>query len=187
MLNDKKYYLKVIFCGEGGVGKSTIINWFLKNTYKELEITKGLDVHTIEENKFNILLWDIGGQNRFRRVLDNKLFDKSLVGVFVFDLSRPKTLNGLLKKWLANEKLEKIPIKILVANKKDLATMDGRELVDYAVEEYGFKGGFITSAKTGEGISELFRYLLKIVGEVERIIEQRLRLSSVATNSIFLQ
>ncbi|MGQ4892713.1 MAG: Rab family GTPase [Candidatus Njordarchaeia archaeon] len=187
MRNNGKFYLKIVFCGEGGVGKSTIINWLLKSDYKELEITTGVDVHVIKDSKVNLLLWDIGGQERFRKVIDRKILGKSLVGVFVFDLSRPKTLDGLVEKWLKKRELKEIPIKILVANKKDLSTMDGNDLVQYAVEEYGFKKGFITSAKTGEGLSEFFHYLLKIVKNVEKIIDQYLYPSNVATSSIYPQ
>lgn len=159
----RSLFIKVLFIGEGGVGKTSLILRYLKRDEAKATITKGIEVFTIDRGNVKVLLWDVGGQERFKQLSKNRLLDKALIGVLVFDLSRPNTLNKLLEDWINDPYIKKIPLKILVANKLDLSRMNIDDLSNGIISEINAKKFFITSAKNGYGVDELFNYIMSIV------------------------
>lgn len=133
IINEKKKFIyKYIILGNGGSGKSTLIKKFIEGSFEQnMQITKGIDFEHKEyllkeeiDNKihtFNLLLWDFGGQERFRFILDSYL--KGCRGyIFLFDLtSNPKEKD--FENWISlicNED-QNTPI-VIVGSKCDLVS-----------------------------------------------------------------
>jgi small GTP-binding protein len=86
------YMFKVIVVGEGGVGKTTLINRFATNKFSEdTKITIGASFYAFENDvngsdaPVKLQVWDFGGEKRFRFILPS--YCQGAHGViFAFDL-----------------------------------------------------------------------------------------------------
>ena len=85
--------LKLVVLGMAGVGKTALINRFVKNEYTtNYKLTIGIDIFNkyveYESGKIALIsIWDIGGRSRFEDI--RKTFYNSADGaVIVFDPSR---------------------------------------------------------------------------------------------------
>ena len=115
--------------------------------------------HGEEDLTVKLQIWDVAGQSRFQ-ILRPMYYRGSSGGILVFDVTRRRTFI-VLEEWL--DELYKainktIPI-ILVANKTDLPDRvvepsEGREFADRHNMPY-----LESSAKTGEGIVDIFQAL----------------------------
>ncbi len=99
------YKLKILLCGPAAVGKTSLIQRFIKSRFQsDYKLTVGVDILTkeveYEEGKTATLsIWDIGGQERFSFI--RTTFYKGASGVLlVFDLSRAATWDAI-KNWRA--------------------------------------------------------------------------------------
>ena len=157
--------IKVVLLGETGVGKTSIISQFTTHTFdphRETSlsaqfISKTVDLKDIGQSiKFDI--WDTVGQEKYRSLA--KIFYKDAkVIIFVYDITRSETFEGLINYWYDETKnnTDGEPILAVVANKIDLyanskvSNNDGKAFAD--------KIGAIfqtTSALSDSGISTLF-------------------------------
>ncbi|MHA2394498.1 MAG: Rab family GTPase [Promethearchaeota archaeon] len=160
--------LKIVVLGEGGVGKTSIIDSFLgkdiPSSYmptigsitnrKEYEIkTKGTTI------KLNI--WDLGGQRSFNPF--NPAYYANIdMALLVFDLTRLKeTLINIKSEFL--EKIRQYseePLFIIAGNKSDIFSLD-TSFKDTINEYLDEKDHFLLlSAKTTENINECFELLI---------------------------
>ena len=168
-MSDIMYSLKVIIIGPGAVGKTSIINRFVKDEFiLKYKLTIGTDflTKTFEykpNKKAKLQIWDIGGQERFK-FLRRSFYDGANGAFLVFDLSRGHTYKEI-KKWLAEmyQIMEKKIPFILVGNKSDLIAEIG-ELIDRnEVEMFVKREKSIyieTSAKTGDNVEQAFIELI---------------------------
>lgn len=167
------YMFKVCLAGEGGVGKSTLIHQYLTNEFIDnMGMTIGVDFKNkkIEYNGETLLyqIWDFGGQQRFRFMLDSMLLASQAV-IFVYDLTRFTTLEKL-EDWiiLADNKVNQDYIKIFVGNKKDIVDEKGKDFDVNPIEHFNLNSNTLsyeTSSKTGENVEELFSDLGKLLVE----------------------
>ncbi len=169
-MSDIMYSLKVIIIGPGAVGKTSIINRFVKDEFiLKYKLTIGTDflTKTFEykpNKKAKLQIWDIGGQERFK-FLRRSFYDGANGAFLVFDLSRGHTYKEI-KKWLAEmyQIMEKKIPFILIGNKSDLIAEIGelinRNEVEMFVKEE--KSIYIeTSAKTGDNVEQAFIKLIQ--------------------------
>jgi len=161
--------LKIVLCGEGGVGKTSIAYRFTKGTfYDAMRITVGIEHFTkvirINGKEVKIILWDLGGEERFR-FLAPVFLKGARGGVFVFDITREETFLKL-EEWYSifRQQVGNSPA-VLVGNKIDLEEFRV-VLRDYA-EEYakskGFLGYYEVSAKNNINIEKPFIDLIKYI------------------------
>jgi small GTP-binding protein len=155
--------LKLLVGGDGGVGKTSIINRYVQNAFDvNVGMTIGVALHTreIEFNgeKLNLVFWDLSGQERFKFMLPNYCSGAS--GAFIlFDMADPETL-GKVPAWfqLFRSTCKKTIPALLVGAKKDLLDDDRCAQVQEAAEKwaeaFGAIGYIATSAKTGENVNE---------------------------------
>ncbi|MFX1409560.1 MAG: Rab family GTPase [Promethearchaeota archaeon] len=164
-MHDLIYAFKIIVIGPGAVGKTSIINRFVKNEFAlKYKLTIGTDflTKTIEfkpSQKAKLQIWDIGGQERFKFLRAN-FYEGANGALLVFDLSREHTYEEI-KRWLSEMYQimdKKIPF-LLIGNKSDLIEEIG-EIVDRKeIERFtkGEKSIYIeTSAKTGDNVENAF-------------------------------
>lgn len=172
-ITGKNVINKIVIIGNGAVGKSTLIDMYVKgecnHSYKatiglsimekELQITKRM--------KMTFFLFDMGGLQSFIKVRRN-FYNNSKAIMILFDFTRLETLISVVD-WLKEAQFfikdKNVPY-ILVGNKIDLVE-NQEEIKKKAIQianQYNFTF-FATSAYTGEGLDELFMYLLNFASK----------------------
>eukprot|EP01124_Arcella_intermedia_P022500 TRINITY_DN335_c0_g1_i4.p1 TRINITY_DN335_c0_g1~~TRINITY_DN335_c0_g1_i4.p1 ORF type:complete len:176 (-),score=35.24 TRINITY_DN335_c0_g1_i4:849-1376(-) len=112
---------RIIMLGLDAAGKSTILHYLKAAEVVTCLITIGFNVETICYNKFNLTVWDIGGQEKIRCLWRDHYAGSNAI-IYVFDsadIERIEEATGELSKLLKEPLLQSVPILIL-ANKQDL-------------------------------------------------------------------
>ena len=163
---------KICLVGEAGVGKTSLINRYVKNEFSDVYITtigtkvskKEIYIDFPEEKvkvKVVLMIWDIMGEKSFRSLLKEAYFDGAKGILAVCDITRKETL-GELEEWVESviKITGKIPI-IFLANKSDLEENKAITLDDMTqlAKKYGQYPCYLTSAKTGSGVEQAFKKL----------------------------
>jgi len=155
---------KVVLLGTSRVGKTSIATRFGMNTFDENQTaTIGVAFLTksykFDEGVISFELWDTAGQEKFKSVTMSYVREAKAV-LCVYDLFKKGTVSPAIDYAVdAVEKLGESTIIVMVGNKSDLC-------VDVPPEVYSFcqkhsYNHFECSAKTGEGIDEIFSFLGK--------------------------
>ena len=153
---------KLIFLGDQNVGKSSILNRFMSDTFtEEYQATIGLDFQSknvqIDNQDIHLLLYDTAGQEKFRSLIPMYTRDANII-LLVYDICSKESflhLSDWLKD-LTNINMNEV-IFALVGNKIDLN--DKREVSPEEGQKFSEEHDFIfqeVSAKTGDGFSDLF-------------------------------
>ncbi len=158
---------KTVLIGEGGVGKTSITLRYTENRFDEdMKITIGVNLATkkveVGGSGATLMLWDLGGQPRFRDVV-SEYFRGSRIALAVYDSTRYFTLERL-KDWIERLKANAPECGLIfVGNKIDereegsgISLEDAREFAS----QYNAPCVEV-SAKTGEGVEELFQVVTK--------------------------
>lgn len=156
---------KIVFLGDQGVGKTSIITRFMYDSFDKLyQATIGIDFLSktmyLEDRTVRLQLWDTAGQERFRSLIPSYIRDSS-VAVVVYDITnRASFLNT--SKWIEDVRNERgnDVIIVLVGNKTDLN--ERRQVSVEEGEDKSNKEGIMfieSSAKAGFNIKSLFRKL----------------------------
>ena len=160
---------KLLLLGESSVGKTSIILRYIENLFNESNTsTCGIDVKckyvTCENKKIRLDIWDTAGQERFRGLTKN-YFRGAHAFILVYDITNKDSFDKL-KNWIkdAKEKIEddKSYKMAVVGNKKDCDKK--REVSFQTLKEFGESNDVIfseVSARTGEGIEQLFNDFIK--------------------------
>lgn len=141
---------KIVFLGKSSVGKSSIIHRFILNDFTSVDSTIGASYFSVVRNGTRFDIWDTAGQEKYKSLVPF-YYKNSNVAVIVFDLTILDSINEAVY-WIDQLKSQLTqPIIYLVMNKTDIIDMDYPLLL----QTYDVKR-FKTSAKTGEGVYELF-------------------------------
>ena len=161
MTDDIQKY-KIIFLGDQGVGKSSILNRFSQDKFEqEYQATIGLDFHsknaTINGANIRLLLYDTAGQEKFKSLIPMYIRDANII-IVVYDITIKDSFTHT-SHWVNETKdlKREDAIFVLVGNKIDLN--DKRQVSSQEGQNYANEKEFIffeVSAKTGQGIQELF-------------------------------
>lgn len=153
---------KVIFLGNFGVGKSSIITRYCYGTFNDIyQPTVGLDFFKkdilYQKTSIKLLFYDTAGQEKFRSLIPMYIRDAHIM-VIVYDITDTNSFNEL-DIWIdliENIKKEETIIAI-VGNKKDLEEFRAVETEKGRTFAIGKNAIFKeVSAKTGFNIIELF-------------------------------
>jgi len=162
---------KVVLLGSVSVGKSALALKYVRGEFSEtLESTVGACFFakrlSINGTDIRLQIWDTAGQERFHAL--TPLYYRGSVGaILVFDLSDQSSFKGV-QTWMdeLQKEMNGDMVLIVVGSKKDIfySLPEDQRLVHVpqAAKEYAQSKGalyFETSAKTGEGIPELFETL----------------------------
>jgi len=159
---------KIVLLGDTGVGKTSIALRFTQDTFQTRTtptigasfLMKNL---VIDEKKIKLQIWDTAGQERFKS-LAPMYYRGASAALLIYDVTSPSSFNKV-KDWV-NELRINVPediIMVIVGNKIDKLSdrVKNRTLKpEVGGQDYARSVGasFIeTSAKTKEGIEEVFR------------------------------
>jgi small GTP-binding protein len=162
-----KFAFKIILIGPSAVGKTSIINRYVKNQFTDYKPTLGVDFLLkevkLDDKLSKLSIWDIGGHEKFK-TLRNSYYQGATGTLLIFDLTRRKTYDEM-ENWYA-EMVEilgrKIPF-LLIGNKVDLIKKKNGPIPDELVEKFvsSHESTYIkTSAKTGKNVEEAFEELV---------------------------
>lgn len=146
---------KVILTGSFGVGKTSLFNRFISNTFSEKYLTTiGVKVDKktvyVQGKEVGLVLWDIAGEVSQEKVPRTYFLGTSAI-IYVYDVTRPSTQINIEKDIkLLNKILPGCIIRI-VGNKSDLVDADKLNQIGQQISTDIF-----TSAKTGENVEDLF-------------------------------
>ena len=150
---------KIIFVGDAGVGKTSLIARIIDNPFNEnYEMSIGVDFcsKNIRYRGQNIKLqiWDSAGQEKYKGLIPSYVRNSALVFV-VYDVGSKVSFDNLTNWINFIKSIEKTNL-ILCGNKIDLAT---REVNPEAASELAKKEGipfYEVSAKTNENVKKMF-------------------------------
>lgn len=171
--------VKLVVVGDGAVGKTCLLVAYQSGSFPEEYVPTVFEnmTHTMDYNggKVLLLLWDTAGQEDYDR-LRPLSYPGSDVVLLCFSLMNEISYEAIVEKW--NKEIEVyVPDcpKILVGTKADLRDQDiadphadgktvitkekGKQLAD----EIGAAAYCEVSAKTGQGLNDLYETAVKIV------------------------
>ncbi|MHA1682111.1 MAG: Rab family GTPase [Promethearchaeota archaeon] len=174
----KKFVLKILTAGDGGVGKTTLLHRYVSNRFiADTSMTIGVQFH-LKNISFGgidctLQMWDFGGQDRFRFLLPT--YASGAKGaLLLFDLTRMNTTFGLENSWIQIVRKEDpmLPI-ILMGTKLDMVDPSSPMIDPGFGEEFcathNLQGYVETSSKTGARVDEAFRLLVRSIFEHNNI------------------
>jgi len=161
----KKFILKILTAGEGGVGKTTLLHRFVEGRFSaETKMTIGVEFFLkeleLDEKHCTLQLWDFGGQERFRFLLESYVLGAK-GALLMFDLTRPMTLQNL-EQWINIVRKGDPNIPILFLGTKNDLTDEIMVQDDYAFsfkEQFKLMDYLRISSKSGENVANAFNIL----------------------------
>ncbi len=162
---------KTILIGEGGVGKTSLAVRYTENRFDEkMKMTIGVNFLskkiTVDGRDITLVIWDLGGQPRFQEVVTS-YFSGASLAISVYEAPVPYTLLRL-ENWISRVR-ESVPDcdLFIVGNKID-ELIPGQGVTPQEAQEFAEKYNarlFQVSAKTGEGVTELFNSVARFLVE----------------------
>ena len=160
--------IKITLIGNSGVGKTSIINQYIDQTFDEANAaTIGANysekIITKNNKEYELNIWDTAGQEKFHAV-GKHFYKDAYIVCLVYDITSQDSLEQLETVWYPDIKKygEKYTILAVVGNKSDLYENDNLADENHAKEfAQSINATFmLTSAKTGDGIEKLFDTLV---------------------------
>ena len=154
--------LKVILLGDSGVGKTSIINQYIKKNFVETLSTIGSEQHykiiKINKKEIQLKIWDTPGKTKFFNITKNSMRNTD-IAILIYDITNKESFISL-KQWYKKliEVIKKDNIIIGIAsNKSDLLNEEviTSEEINTFAEEINVDV-FSTSAKNYDNIEEMF-------------------------------
>ena len=162
-MTDDILKFKIIFLGDQGVGKSSILNRFAQDKFEpEYQATIGLDFHsknaTINGANVRLLLYDTAGQEKFKSLIPMYIRDANII-IVVYDITVKDSFKNT-SHWVNETKdlKKEDAIFVLVGNKIDLE--ETRQVSTKEAEDFAKENDFLffeVSAKNGTNVHELFK------------------------------
>ena len=159
--------VKVALVGESGVGKTSIVSRFTKDSFNADEISSSSaqfisKTIKINEQSIKFDIWDTAGQERFRALA--KIFYKDAkVIILVYDIISKESFECLKKYWYKeSSENSTADIFFVVGNKSDL--YENEQVSDEEGKKFAKEINAIfklTSALSNTGIDRLFETIGK--------------------------
>lgn len=177
-MQKEKY--KICIFGDGGVGKTTLVNRYLTGVFQDrYNITIGADFFVtqidVNEIKVSLQIWDFAGEKRFRFILPSYIIGSSGC-IFMYDITRYSSIRNV-DDWMEifNKGVEKgdneIPL-IMVGGKLDLnykRAVSANEATEIA-KQHNFLDYIECSSKTGENVEDIFFKIAHYILERDSLI-----------------
>ena len=163
----RNYIFKILIAGNASVGKTSLLRRYVDGTFDESTIlTVGVEFFIKEINfddaHCSLQLWDLGGQKRFRYLLENYVMG-ARGALLLFDLTRMPKIGDILE-WVNIARLHDINLPILLVGSKndleDLIAVD-EESALHITNAFNMIDYIKTSAKSGYNIELPFEKLAR--------------------------
>jgi len=171
------HLFKILLVGDSGVGKSSVLLRFTQNEFEDMSPTIGVDfklkMMNVEDKRLKLTIWDTAGQERFR-TLTSSYYRGAHGIIFVYDVTRPDSFRGVEEIWMNEvESYSTLDaIKIVIGNKVDKE--DTRKVTREEGKSFARRHGCLfleTSAKTSQGVEQVFQELLQKILETPHLVE----------------
>lgn len=157
---------KICMLGAFAVGKTSLVSRYVHSIFSErYHTTVGVKIDRkalqVAGTPMTLLLWDIAGEDDLQRVRPTYLRGSHGL-MLVADGTRADTIEVARRlRHMANDTIGPVPA-VLALNKAD--RVDVWELEAGAVAELAREGWHVlpTSAKTGDGVDDAFRWLAQV-------------------------
>ena len=159
---------KIVFAGDSGVGKTSIIRRFVNGEYENngavptVNVDFSSKIFIVDNQEVRLQLWDTAGQEAYRSI-SKSYFRNAKAIILVYDVNSRSSFQSL-EEWVGmiEEQTKDVPW-VLFGNKSDLP--DSSVSDDEATEfcEMHNVIGFRGSAKTGINIDECFYEVAQLI------------------------
>ena len=148
---------KIIFVGDSGVGKTTLINRINNEEFKDLnESSVGIDYYSknikFRGEELTLQIWDTAGQEKYRGLIPTYARN-AVLAFIIYDISSKQSFENLTG-WIDYlNSIEKMPM-IICGNKIDLVV--DRQVTKEEGEKFAKKNNLVffeVSAKTNENMN----------------------------------
>ena len=165
--------MKVVLIGDSGVGKTTLINRYVVDTFDAFEpptISGGFRKKNVKidalKTQVSLQIWDTAGQEKFKAIVGNYYKDAQCA-IVVYDITAEESFEAA-RNWIEEVK-EKAPEGVIIhlcGSKSDLEDTRRISLVEgyQMAKEYNWLFGE-TSAKKNVGVHEVFENVAKAYAE----------------------
>jgi small GTP-binding protein len=170
----KNYIFKILIIGNASVGKTSLLRRYVNGMFDESTImTVGVDFFT-KEITFNnahclLQLWDLGGQERFRYLLDNFIMG-ARGALLLFDLTRMPIIEDILE-WVNIARLHDMNLPIILIGTKldleDLIAVEDEDALNIK-NTFNMIDYIKTSAKIGYNVEDVFERMAKELVKTSR-------------------
>ncbi len=173
----RKLLFKCIVVGDGGVGKSTMIQRLITGQFVPMKITIGTDLATydiqIDANTIiKLQIWDFAGEKRFRFFLPN--YSRGAYGCLLcYDITRYVSFENLIEWYDIVSQNAADPIFVLVGGKRDLVGEKRAVPLEEAQafqKQYNLDFFFETSSKSGENNRMIFETLTRAILDKKKLL-----------------
>lgn len=178
MKTNKRVY-KIVLIGTQKVGKTSLLKRFNTSTFDENSTSPTVGANFIIFN-FNIdgkevscQLWDTAGEERYKS-LSSIYYRESDCGIAVFDVNDKESfwgMDGFIEEFINNNSNDNF--LVIAGNKIDI--LGSINDIDPSFKESCDKKGYkllFTSAKTGEGVDDLFNSVVREICARKRVDNQ---------------
>ncbi len=150
---------KICLVGDFGVGKTSLIRRFVDRSFSDqylatvgVKISRKL-VNLTPDVAVQLVIWDLEGSTKFQAV--NATYLQGAAGaIIVADATRPDTIAHIANHCQQFHRINPAKPIVIALNKHDLLTGNPPTVPQ----------AYLTSAKTGYGVDELFYELSRQIG-----------------------
>lgn len=170
----RNFIFKILVAGEGGAGKTSLLRRYVDGMFDESNVmTVGVDFFTkdilFDNIHCSLQLWDLGGQKRFRYLLDSYVMG-ARGALLLFDLTMMPKIGDILE-WVNITRLHDINLPIILVGTKndleDFIAVDDESAL-HIKNAFNMIDYIKTSSKTGYNVDKLFDLLAKKLTEVSK-------------------
>lgn len=156
---------KICLIGEFGVGKTSLIRRFVDRQFSDRYLStvgvkisrKRLESAQPEDPQLQLLIWDIEGSTKFKRIAPSYL-QGAKGAILVGDLTRPETLRALEPHLASFLAVNPTGRAVIALNKADIIEpeLHQQSLETHALVHSSILATYLTSAKAGDNVDLLF-------------------------------
>ena len=156
--------IKLVIVGDGAVGKTSLLTVLKGEPFPERYVPTIFDNYTqtvkYQNKDYQLHIWDTPGQDEFDRLRPLSYQDAKCI-LLCFALDKRSSFINLAERWVMeiNYYCKEVKI-ILVGCKLDLRTESRDSVTDAEAQQFCKEHKFVsyisTSAKTGQGVDQIF-------------------------------